>query len=100
LYSNCGGKPGLRVVLAADGENVSGVGAQMRLLYPDSKGPLREVHAGGGYWSQDDSVQVLGQRSRADSLWVRWPGGKVVTYALNDSASEIVARPSSKAEIR
>jgi hypothetical protein len=38
-------------------------------------GPCREVHAGGGYWSQDSSVQVLGGAEGMRFVRVQWPGG-------------------------
>ena len=33
---------------------------QIRLRYPDRDGPVREVQAGSGYWSQNGAIQVLG----------------------------------------
>jgi len=48
----------------------------MRLKYGDHLGPVREVHAGGGYWSQDSPVQVLTGGDGPLQVWVRWPGRK------------------------
>ena len=31
----------------------------MWLDFGENRGPAREIHAGGGYWSQDSAVQVL-----------------------------------------
>ena len=61
LYRNITGRPGLRVRLKGPVGNETGIGAELRLEFQGGRlGPLREVHAGGGYWSQDSSVQVVG----------------------------------------
>ena len=65
------------------------VGAQLRLIYGERKGPVREVHAGSGYWSQDGAVQVLGMAETPTQLWVRWPGGKTLTASVSRGAREI-----------
>jgi hypothetical protein len=89
LYHNVGGKPGLRVRLKGGAANPTGVGAQMRLIYGERKGPVREIHAGSGYWSQDGAVQVLGMADTPTQLWVRWPGGKTLTASVSRGAREI-----------
>ena len=48
----------------------------MRLLFGSREGPIREIHAGSGYWSQDSLEIVLAMPERASAVWVRWPGGK------------------------
>ena len=62
--------------LAGPPGNPSAVGAQMRLRYGDRNGPVREVQAGSGYWSQNGAVQILGRSGQPTALWVRWPGGR------------------------
>jgi len=52
-------------------------------------GAAREIHAGSGYWSQDSAVQVFGNREAATGIWVRWPGGKVLTVKLPKDAKEV-----------
>ncbi|HTL16529.1 MAG TPA: CRTAC1 family protein, partial [Patescibacteria group bacterium] len=89
LFRNVKAKPGLRVRLKGPAGNPSGIGAQLRLKHGAQMGPLREVHAGSGYWSQDSAVQVLGGVADADQLWVRWPGGKSFTVDLPRGATEI-----------
>jgi hypothetical protein len=77
LYINQWAKRGLRVSLHGPAGNLAGVGAQMRLIYPDGhRGPCRSVNAGSGYWSQDGADQVLGLPSDANSISIRWPGGR------------------------
>jgi len=89
LYHNVGGKPGLRVRLKGGAGNPTGVGAQLRLIYRERKGPVREIHAGSGYWSQDGAVQVLGMAETPTQLWVRWPGGKTLTASVSRGAREV-----------
>ncbi len=89
LYRNVGAVPGLRVRLAGSGGNPEAVGAVLRLVFTDGSGPLREIHAGAGYWSQDSFTQVLATPSPPKALWVRWPGGRVTTTPVPAQAREI-----------
>ena len=66
------------------------MGAAVRLIANGKMGPLREVHAGSGYWSQDSAVQILGGSAAAMQIWVRWPGGKAVTIDLPTGVREVV----------
>ncbi|MGH7612694.1 MAG: FG-GAP-like repeat-containing protein [Gemmatimonadales bacterium] len=82
LFKNVGAMPGLSVRLVGTPGNPNGVGAQMRLRYGDRNGPVREVQAGSGYWSQNGAVQVLGRAGEPTAIWVRWPGGREQTVPL------------------
>jgi hypothetical protein len=89
LFRNDSGKPGLRVRLNAGPENPTGVGSVLRVRVGDRLGPAREVHAGGGYWSQDSAVQVMGTGGKAAAIWVRWAGGKTGSYDVPPNAREV-----------
>jgi hypothetical protein len=89
LFRNVGADPGLRVLLVGPPGNPSGVGTQMRLRYGDRAGPVREVQAGSGYWSQNGAVQVLGRAGEPTGLWVRWPGGREQVIPLEPRQAEI-----------
>ena len=89
LYRNRGAKPGLRVRAAGPPGNPDGVGAAMRLIFGARPGPVREIHAGSGYWSQDSAVQVLGAPEPPTHLWIRWPGGKTFTAPIPSGAREV-----------
>ncbi len=79
LYRNAAAKPGIRVRLKGPASNPRGIGAAIALSFQGRKGPVREIHAGSGYWSQDSAVQVLGDpEQQATGVWVRWPGGRTV----------------------
>lgn len=91
LFQNVAAKPGLRVRVAGPPGNPTGIGTQMRPMYGDRRGPVREVQAGSGYWSQNGAVQVLGKSSDPTALWVRWPGGKEQVLELTRGQSEITA---------
>ena len=94
LYRNTDARPGLRVKLAGPPGNPHGVGAAVRLIAGSKAGPVREIHSGSGYWSQDASIQVLGAADAALKLWVRWPGGKEVTVELPAGRKEVVVDPA------
>ena len=90
LFRNVHGKPGLRVRLKGAPGNPFGYGAQLRLEHDGQLGPVREVHGGGGYWSQDSPVQILsGGGDGPLKVWVRWPGGKSFTVEVPPGAREI-----------
>ena len=89
LFRNARGARGLRVRLKGPPGNPRGIGVQMRVKRADHFGPVREVHAGSGYWSQDSAVQVLGNVASPAQLWLRWPGGKTFTVDVPPNASEI-----------
>ena len=90
LYRNVGATAGLRVRLQGPPDNPTGIGAQARPLYGVRAGPVREIHAGSGYWSQDSAVIALGRASEVTRLWVRWPGGKIMTVEVPRGAREVV----------
>jgi enediyne biosynthesis protein E4 len=97
LYHNIGAAPGLRVRLKGPPGNPSGIGAVLRLQFKDRQGPAREIHAGSGYWSQDSLVQVMSTPSTPESLWVRWPGGRVTTTPIPANAREVTVDAEGKA---
>jgi hypothetical protein len=59
-------------------------------------GPLREVHGGSGYWSQDSATQVLATSETPSQIWMRWPGGKTTTSAVPGDAREILVKQSGE----
>jgi hypothetical protein len=88
--------PGLRVRLRGGPANPDGVGAQIRLVYGERMGPVREVQAGSGYWSQNGVVQVLGLSGAPSEVWVRWPGGAVTRTPVPKNARDLtVSRPGT-----
>jgi enediyne biosynthesis protein E4 len=89
LFRNVGAVPGLRVHLVGRPGNPTAIGAQLRLRYGDRAGPVREVQAGSGYWSQNGAVQVLGRGGDATALWIRWPGGREQVVSLTSGQVEV-----------
>jgi enediyne biosynthesis protein E4 len=89
LFHNTGAAPGLRVRLIGPPGNPAAIGAQLRLRYGDRAGPVREVQAGSGYWSQNGAVQVLGRAGEPTALWLRWPGGREQVVPLAAGQMEV-----------
>jgi hypothetical protein len=99
LYRNVRAQPGLRVALAGPAGNATGVGAILRLeTSSGTLGPSREIRAGGGYWSQDSPVEVLGVSGAGapKRLQVRWPGRAPVFTDLPANVKEVVVDPTGK----
>ena len=88
LFHNRGGKTGLRVHLNSG----NSLGAGVRLKFGDGSGPLREVHAGSGYWSQDSPVLVLSTPAAATAIEVRWPGGSTTVTPVTAGARDITVQ--------
>jgi hypothetical protein len=64
----------------------------VRIGYGERQGPVREVQAGSGYWSQNGAVQVFGLSGTPTEVWVRWPGGAVTRTVVPPGAREVVVR--------
>ncbi|MGH7562131.1 MAG: FG-GAP-like repeat-containing protein [Gemmatimonadales bacterium] len=92
LFRNRGAKPGLRVRLEGPPSNPDAIGARIRVVYGERLGPVREVQAGSGYWSQNGSVQVMGLEATPTAVWVRWPGGPEARTPVPAGAREVVIR--------
>jgi hypothetical protein len=99
LYRNTAARPGLRVKLESAG-NIDAVGAQLRLIFGDRKGPVRELRAGGGHWSQDSLSPVLSTPEAPTHLWVRWPGGKTTISPVPPNAKDVVVTEDGKLTVR
>jgi enediyne biosynthesis protein E4 len=99
LYHNVGAKPGLRVRFKGPTGNPTGVGAQIRLHFGEVKGPIREIHAGSGYWSQDSAIAVMGTPKPPTHVWIRWPGGKTAVLDVPSGAIEISASLSGELKV-
>mgnify|MGYP003871047729 CR=1 FL=1 len=100
LFRNTGARPGLRVRLEGPADNPAGIGAVVRLRFADRDGPAREVRAGGGYWSQDSPVLVLGTPQPPASVQVRWPGGRVTEHHVPPGARELLIRAVDETEVK
>jgi hypothetical protein len=92
LFRNRGAAPGLRVRVRGPASNPDGIGAQLRIVYGERTGPVREIHAGSGYWSQSGAVQVFGLSGTPNAVWVRWPGGEVSRVAVPEGARDVEVR--------
>lgn len=88
LYRNVSARPGLRVRLSAGPMNPTGVGAQVRAWRQNAAGPVWEVHAGGGWYSQDSAVLLLPADTQA--VEVRWPWGETQKYDVPPDSRELL----------
>ena len=92
LWHNVRGRPGLRVHVNAGSSNPLGLGAQLRVIAGEVKGPVREIHAGSGYWSMDGATTVLALPKGASAVWVRWPGGREETVPIGAGQGDLWIR--------
>jgi len=91
LFTNASSNRGLIIRLEGPSTNQMGIGSSIRLVYDDgTKGPLRIVHAGSGYWSQNSTVQVMGFSKTPVAAEVTWDTGEVQVVELSDGQTEFV----------
>ena len=96
LLRNRGAKQGVRIRVQGPAANPDGIGARVRLVFGDRMGPVREIQAGSGYWSQNGAVQVLGYSTTPDAVWVGWPGGGESRVPIPNGAREVVVRAPTR----
>jgi hypothetical protein len=89
LWRNIGGTPGLRVTLTGPAGNPLAIGAQLRIIANGKPGPVRELHAGSGYWSMDAVTTVLALPANATELSIRWPDNVQQTVAITPSTRRL-----------
>ncbi|MSU63560.1 MAG: hypothetical protein EXS31_14380 [Pedosphaera sp.] len=89
LYHNRTARPGLRVRISGSAGNPRGIGGTFRIGNGAKWGPVREVHLGGGYWSQDGTVQVLTGEAPPSRMEFRPPHGRPLEIAVPQAALEI-----------
>ncbi|MCA0377034.1 MAG: FG-GAP-like repeat-containing protein [Gemmatimonadetes bacterium] len=89
LFVNRGAAPALRVRVDGGAGNPDGIGVQLRAVLGATLGPVREVQAGGGYWSQNSAVQLLSASTTPRAVWVRWPGGDTTRVMVPEGAREL-----------
>ena len=51
-----------------------------------------QIHGGNGYWSMDGATTILARLPGADSVWVRWPGGRDQTVPLGAQQRELLVK--------
>jgi hypothetical protein len=90
LFHNRLAKPGIRVRVAGPEGNPDGIGAVLRMETGGGRGPVREIVAGSGFWSQNSPIQVLASPGPDATLSVRWPGGKTTRSKIPAGVKAVV----------
>lgn len=89
LYLNRTEKSGAIIRLVGPDTNRDAIGSSIRLIYEDgSKGPLREVQAGSGYWSQNSKIQIMGIDKNLSSIEVKWFDGSIQKVNIEEYKQE------------
>ena len=63
--------------------------AQVRLRGRSGFGPLSEIHAGSGHYSQNATTLVMTLPEPCLEVWVRWPGGRITRKEVTPDLGEI-----------
>ena len=96
LFENNQGVPGLRVKIKGSKSNPAGIGAQVRLLYSNTAGPIREVRMGSGFSGRHHSTIILGRYGSPKSVQIKWPDGSMETVKLEKGQEQVGFVFSSK----
>jgi hypothetical protein len=91
LFHNQTARPGFLIHLRGPPGNPTAVGAQLHWIQDNEKGPIREIQAGSGYWSQMSACPVLAvpNPERPARIFVRWADRKTGTYPVPSGAQRI-----------
>ncbi len=90
LFRNLSGRSGLRVKARSAEGNPNAAGAAVRVKFGDRWGPVREIHVGGGFHSQDSSTLVFAGSTQPNAIRIRWPGGETREWPLPGTGREVV----------
>ena len=88
LFRNQSAPAAHRVRLRGPEGNRHGVGARLRLGGSDGRGPLRGIHGGSGFRSQNSSVTLWPVSEEEQPLTIRWPDGVRSEITLRGPAKE------------
>ncbi len=79
-----GGYRGLLVRLRGTDGNPAGIGSHVALVLSDGSSIVREIAAGGGYYSQSSPAAgfVWGRDTTPQAIRVRWPDGETTEQAI------------------
>ncbi|HEX7859577.1 MAG TPA: VCBS repeat-containing protein [Verrucomicrobiae bacterium] len=93
LFQNERGAAGARLRFEAGAQNPGGIGVRYRVVNGNAKSAMRDVQMGGGWLSQNSSVQVIPKIASNAQLQVSWPGGRKTQHELPSGAAEYFVRP-------
>jgi hypothetical protein len=96
VFRNIGQRQGLRVRLKGPQNNPDALGAAIRAVTSKSIGPLREVQAGSGHFSQNSFEQVFSRSETPSAVWIRWPGGKKMQLEIMPTDTELFVDSEGK----
>ncbi len=98
LFKNAVGRPGLRVRLTGPPGNLDALGAAIRVVTGNKLGPLREIQAGSGYFSQNTFEQIIPAEPKPTALKIRWPGGRTLQVEIEASGRELEIGPEGRVD--
>ncbi len=91
IYKYKSAPNGLRLKLTGPSNNPDAIGSQARAKYIDATfGPTYEVQTSSGYLTQPSHKIVLGAADKIQSIEVRWPGGELLSYPVDDASGDSV----------
>ncbi len=89
LFLNQSSQPRISIRLIGKAGNPNAIGARVIAEFDDEKVQIREIHAGGGYLTQDSSGLILKKPEGNGSIKVIWPDGKTSLRKIDSAESEV-----------
>src|SRR5205814_8550122 len=96
LLCDGGAELGHSVRVRGPSSNPDAIGEQVRLVYGDRMGPVQEIQAGSGYWSENGALQVFGISGSVTGVWARWPAGGESRAVVPPGAKEVVVSRNAR----
>lgn len=90
LFQNIRAQQGLRIQLEGPELNSWAIGSSARIVFEDgTKGPLKEVQAGSGYWSQNSRTLLFGYSKKPAAVEINWFDGSRERIELEDLPDDL-----------
>ncbi len=90
LYENRTGKPAARVRFIGSENNPDAIGTSYRVRYNGKPGPLREIQAGAGYWSQNSYTQMIPKANETALVFdIQRPDGQRISRRISPAGDQI-----------
>ena len=94
LFMNQRSQPGVRVRFIGSENNPDAIGTSYRVVYEGELGPLREIQAGMGYWSQNSHIQTITMENKSSlMLDILCPDGLRIRRRIEATRDKIVQIP-------
>lgn len=88
LFLNQSAEDGISIRLIGNSGNPKAIGSQVVVKFDTEKAQVREIHAGGGYLSQNSPDLIFHKSDETGEVEISWPSGKTSSHKLKSGTSK------------